>query len=290
MLVFARVVQAGTFTGAAQMLGLPKSSVSRKINQLEARLGVRLLQRTTRVVKLTELGAQYYEHCARIVNDAAEAERSISQVMDVPCGRLRISAPLETGAGELGPVITEYLKVYPQVNVELLLSNQSVDLIEGGFDLAIRAGEMADSSLVARLLGSSRMVVVASEAYLQASGEPERPEQLSEHTLVTYDFSGQRFIYRFNGPDKVELQLKGRFVANNMGVVRGAVEAGLGIGIIPQSLCRKSLQEGRLKTILNAWQLPASGLYAVYPSPRHLTPKVRSFIDFISEHMDFSAI
>lgn len=286
--IFAKVVEAGGFTAAADALGLPKSTVSRKVSQLESRLGVRLLQRTTRKVKPTELGAAYFERCARILAEAEEAERSVSQEQETPRGLLRVSAPVETGTAPLGALMAEYLELFPQVQLEMDLSNRMVDLVEEGYDIAIRAGNLPDSSLVARRLGTARFIVSASPAYLEQHGRPETPDDLKRHHCLLYGRGGQGFTFRFQGPNVLaSVHLHGRFVANNHDVLRNAAQTGLGVAIMPNNLCIQAIRDGSLVSLLNGWNLPEHGIYAVYPSPRHLTPKVRSFVDFLSERLSF---
>lgn len=286
MVVFTKVVEARTFSGAARQLGLPKSTVSRKITQLEERLGVRLLQRTTRSVTLTELGAAYYERCSRIVAEAEEAELAISQCQENPRGVLRVSAPAEMGSA-IGQWVAEYLIRYPDVRIELDLSSRYVDLVEEGYDLAIRAGTLTDSSLVARRLGRSHLVVCAAPGYLQENGTPQSPQDLKGHPCLLFGQQGRRQTLQFSGAaNNVSVSISGRLVVNNMEVVRAAALEGVGVAVLPNTLCRDAVAEGRLIPLLDGWHMAEGGVYAVYPSPRHLTPKVRSFIDFVGERFD----
>lgn len=286
MTIFVKVVESGTFTGAARALELPKSTVSRKVAALEERLGIRLLQRTTRKVSLTELGAAYFERCARVVQEAEEAERVVSHSQAAPRGRLRISAPLE-GAEWVGAAITDYIGRYPEVEVELDLTNRYVDLVEEGFDLALRGGALADSTLIARRLNTSRMVVCAAPEYLARHAEPTTPQALKGHHCLLH---GGREPFHFSGPRGIAtITLHPRFGANNLNVIRDAALAGLGITILPDTFCRRELADGRLVELLTEWSLPEGGLFAVYPSPRHLTPKVRTFLDFLTERLKQSS-
>src|SRR4051794_6644985 len=173
MLVFTRVVQAGSFTAGAAALGMPKSSVSRKVSELEERLKARLLQRTTRKLSLTDVGRIYYEHCARIVSEVEDAERAVNSLQETPRGLLRVTAP--TNFAFLGPIVSDYLKRYPEVRVDLFCTGRTVDLVEERFDVAIRAGALADSSLIARSLGSAKWLLVATPAYLKKRGRPKSP-------------------------------------------------------------------------------------------------------------------
>src|SRR5262245_50525709 len=184
MLVFARVVQAGSFTTAAAQLGMPKSTVSRKVSELEERLGSRLLQRTTRALSLTDVGRTYYDYCARIVGEIEEAERAVSSLQGTPRGLLRVTAPVNVSF--LGPIVSGFLERYSEVQIELFCTQRSVDLIEERYDLGIRAGALVDSTLIARSLGTVRWFVVATRAYLKKHGRPRSPEELKEHRCVLF--------------------------------------------------------------------------------------------------------
>ncbi|CCQ72401.1 HTH transcriptional regulator, LysR [Magnetospira sp. QH-2] len=284
MVIFARVVEAGSITGAAKMLGVPKSTVSRRLAELESRIGVRLLQRTTRSMTLTELGAAYYEHCAHIATEAEEADRLASLDQAEPRGWLRVSAPVEMGLADLGRLIGEFMAMYPQIRVQLDTSNRFVDLVQEGFDLAIRAGDLADSSLIARRLGSDRPVVCASPEYLALHGTPTHPRDLETHAAVMFGGIGDRKSFHFTkDDDPVTVVQTARLSANLIAVARDAAIVGSGIAILPGGVCRSALESGELVAVLTDWSLPETGIHAVYPSPRHLTTKVRTFIDFLAE-------
>ncbi len=288
ILLFTRVVEAGSFTGAARLLGLPKSTVSRKVAQMEARLGIRLLQRTTRSVKPTELGATHYERCARIVAEAEEAERALHQGADAPRGLLRVSAPVEMAGEFLSGLIAEFLQRHPEIEMELDLSGRFVDLVDEGFDLAIRAGQLADSTLVARRLGEDRFQVFASPGLLDIHGLPESPRDLKNRPCILYGQGNRRQTFRFAGPTGLaSVTLHGRMLVNNLHVARDIAVADLGFTLLPETMCRGELAAGKLVRVLEQWQLPETGIHAVYPSPRHLTPKVRAFIDFLSREGPF---
>lgn len=284
MRLFARVIEAGGFSAAARALGRPKSTVSRRIASLEAALNVRLLQRSTRALSLTDAGERFLAHCVRVVGEAEEAERSLTLEASEPRGLLRVTAPVETGYAVLGALAAEYAARYPRVELQLDLSNRIVDLVGEGYDLGLRAGTLPDSSLVARRLGDSVFVACAAPSYLAGRSEPTHPQQLLEHDCLVYADRAEvdRRGTRFDGPQgAVRLRLKGRISANAMGVLRDAAIAGGGVALLPESVCRRALDDGRLVRLLTDWRMPTGGIYAVYPSPRHLTPKVRSFIEFV---------
>ncbi len=282
MAVFTKVVEAGSFTGAAKALGLPKSTVSRKISQLEESLGVRLLERTTRALKLTEIGAGYYEHCARIVSEAEEANLAVSQMQATPRGRLRITAPTEFGSLYLGEAVAEYLQQYPLVQVEAELTNRVVDLIDEGFDLAIRAGSLPDSSLIARKLASEGVYICASPAYLKNRGKPQKPDDLAAHQMILAPASPHSHIKLISEQGtSANVPIRGSLQVNSLAMARDAATAGLGLVALPEMICWEDLRCGRLQVALAGWKLPGTGIYAVYPSPRHLSIKVKTFIDFL---------
>jgi len=286
MLLFAKVVNAGSFTAAARELGMPKSTLSRRISNLEAQLDSRLLHRTTRSLRLTDIGAEFYERCLRVVGEAKEAENLISRNRDEPHGLLRVTGPIEWGNTHIGTIISEYLEHYPEVQLELILTNRYVDLVAEGFDLALRAGSLEDSSMIARRLGDSRLLLCAAPSYLERHGSPQNPKELQEHSCLAYPGSDGRSILQFSSSNNLsQVEINGRLVANSMDTLRESAIAGLGIAALPSSLCHESLKSGELVEIMPEWQLPAGGIYAVYPSQRHLTLKVRSFIDFIVEHL-----
>ncbi len=286
MLLFAQVVNSGSFTAAARKLGMPKSTLSRRISNLESKMDSRLLHRTTRSLRLTDIGAEFYTHCVRVVDEAREAERLIHLNQDEPRGLLRVTGPIEWGNNYIGALVSEYLQHHPEVRLELILTNRFVDLVAEGFDLALRAGHLEDSSMIARRLGESRMLLCAAPAYLEQHGAPQNPEQLREHICLAYPGGDGRTTLQFSSSNSLsQVEINGRLVANSVTTLRDATIAGLGITALPSSLCRDALDQRLLLPIMQEWQLPVDGIYAVYPSPRHLTLKVRSFIDFIAERL-----
>lgn len=286
MAIFTKVVDTGSFTGAAKALGLPKSTVSRKITLLEESLGVRLLERTTRAVKLTEVGASYFEQCARIVSDAEEANLAVTQAQAAPRGKLRITAPTEFGALYLGPIVAAYLRQYPGVQIEVELSNRVVDLIEEGFDLAIRGGALPDSSLIARKLAAEYVCICASPSYLEEHGRPQSPEELSQHQMIFSPASPKNQLKLISDSgETVTAVIKGSLLVNNLAMAREAAAAGLGLVALPETLCWEDLRSGRLQIALDGWRLSGTGIHAVYPSPRHLSTKVKTFLDLLQEKL-----
>ncbi len=283
--VFVKVVATGSFSQAARDLGLPKSTVSRKVSQLEERLGARLLQRTTRKVALTEAGAMYHERCARILPELEDAERAITELQDVPRGLLRIAAPSRFGM--LGPLVTEFLSLHPDVKVEVVCSDRLVDLIEEGFDLAIRAGALADGSLVARrLMDSIPHFIVAAPSYIAKRGKPSEPQQLSKHDCLVFNSTREPRSWRFRrGGKQVDVQVTGRATINDFELLKQAAVAGHGVARLPAQVACPELKAGRLVRVVEDWETAEVPLSLVYPSTRHLSPKVRAFIDLARQRL-----
>lgn len=288
LFVFARVVQTGSFTSAARALDMTKSSVSRKITDLEDRIGARLLQRTTRSLNLTDVGRAYYEHCARIIAEVEEANLAVSQMQATPRGLLRISIPLAFGL--LGPVLDEYLARYPDVKLEVVATDRAVDLVDEGFDLALRAGKLADSALIARPLATIRRVVVASPQYLKRRGTPKQPEELTGHECLVFSVSSAPTEWNLSIKTKtVTVKVPARLAVNDFDILLQAAKRGLGIASLPDFLVRRDLATGKLKQVLKDWCASEVTVHAVYPSTRHLSPKVIALIDLLRERLPKAA-
>jgi DNA-binding transcriptional LysR family regulator len=284
ILVFARVVQAGSFTAAAAQLGMPKSTVSRKVSELEERLKSRLLQRTTRKLSLTDVGRIYYDYCARIVTDVEDAERAVSGLQGTPWGQLRVTAP--ANAAFLGPIVSDYLKRYPGVQLELFCTARRVDLVEERFDLAVRAGGLADSTLIASSLGRVGWFLVATPAYLKKRGRPRSPEDLKKHDYLFFGAGLDNAVLRLEKGDRsVQLALAPRMTVSENEVLHAVVAAGLGVALLPAFLCVEDLRAHRLERVLRDWTAPSTPVHVVYPSARHVSPKVKTFVDHLHERM-----
>ncbi|HET6281386.1 MAG TPA: LysR family transcriptional regulator [Polyangia bacterium] len=284
ILVFARVVQAGSFTAAAAQLGMPKSSVSRKVAELEERLKSRLLQRTTRKLSLTDVGRTYYEYCARIVGEVEDAERAVSSLQELPRGLLRVTAPIN--AKFLGPIVSGFLKRYPEVRLELFCTGRAVDLVEERFDIGMRAGPLADSTLIARSLGSVAWFLVATPAYLKKRGRPKSPEDLKQHDCLFFGSGRDTMDLRLqNGDKSVHVTLAARMIVSDLDILAAATTAGLGIALLPAFGCVDDIRARRLERVLRDWNTPSTPVQLVYPSTRHLSPKVKSFVDHVQSQM-----
>lgn len=279
---FASVVENGSFTAAAQALGQTKSAVSKQIAGLEERLGARLLNRTTRRMSPTEVGLAFYERCRRIIAELEEAERAVTELHAEPRGTLRVNAPMSFGARHLASAIADFMILYPDINVMLDLNDRLVDVVEEGYDVAIRITNLPDSSLIARKLAPFRRAICASPAYWEKHGQPEKPEDLRRHQclLYTYLLSGDE--WNFIGEEgKISVRVNGRFKANNGGALLSAARKGLGVLNTPTFIAHEDLRSGRLEPVLMDYSDVIASIYAIYPHNRQLTTKVRLFIDFL---------
>jgi len=284
ILIFTRVVDARSFTAAARGLGMPKSNVSRRVAQLEDRLGVRLLQRTTRKLNLTDAGRSYYEYGIRIVAEVEEAEQAVTRLQATPKGQLRITAPVEFGMNFLGRAVAEFMQRYPEVAVETELTDRKVDMIEEGFDVAIRIGSLADSSLIARRIGMISRILCASPDYLITHPPPRHPRELSRHNCILW--LNPEIRWAFQGPEgETVVPVNGRLKANNISFMRDAAIQGLGVALLPTILCCQALSAGDLVALLPDYRPVDAGIYAIYPSRRHLASKIRLFVNFLSERL-----
>ena len=280
--VFVRVVADGGFTAAAASLGVSKSFVSRQLGALEDRLGARLLNRTTRKLTLTDVGSGFYDRCRRILDELTEAEGTVTSLQTSPRGTLRVALPMSFGVEHVTPEIARFLERHPDLHVEMDLSDRRVDLLGEGFDLAIRIGALSDSSMIARKLASSCMVLVASPAYLDAPGRPTRAAELRQHACLQYTYSPTGQSWRFTeGGHEVTVTGEGRVTANNGEALREMAKAGQGIARLPDFIVNASLADGSLERVLP--DTSESGtIWAVYPHNRHLSAKVRLFVEFLA--------
>jgi DNA-binding transcriptional LysR family regulator len=284
MEVFARVVEAGSFAGAAERLGLSRGAASKHIMQLEARIGVQLLNRTTRRLSLTEEGRAYYERCLRILADVEEAEREAGEATGKPRGTLRLSAPVSFGLLHLGSAVHEFAQINPAVRVELSLDDRVADLVKEGFDAAIRIGRLADSSLVGRRLCGTRLVVAAAPGYWHERGKPAAPAALAGHACLHYTLQSGGAEWRFrdrSGGEHV-VRAAGPLAANNGDVLRAAALAGAGVALLPDFIIGPDLQSGALESVLDEYAAPKFGVHVVYPPSRQVPLKLRAWVDFLA--------
>ncbi len=287
MFYFAEVVEQGSFAAAGRVLGLPKSRLSRRVAELETRLGVRLLQRTTRKLSLTEVGEVYFRHCAAMRNEASAADEAVLRVQTEPRGTVRVTCPITLAQGVLGEMLPRFLAEHPQVRIEMEVTNRVVDLVEEGVDVALRVRSTLDgsASLVVKRLSTSTGLLVASPAQLVRQGQPERATDLQRLDTVAMSAVDGRAILRLVGPDDGEFiwHHRPRFVADDLLTLKYAVLQGIGASLLPDYMCAAELAEGRLALVLPGWSMPPSLVHAVFPSRRGLVPAVRRFLDFLGE-------
>jgi len=286
---FARVVELGSFTAAAKQLGLPKSSVSRTVSRLEEELGVRLLQRTTRTLHLTEAGQAYYERARAALASLEEAASAATNLSAEPRGTVRVAAPADIGIMNLGEVVSRFVRKYPLVHVEVSLSSRFVDLVAEGFDLALRAGKMADSSLVARRIGNDSLGLFASPAYLRRRGRPKTLAELANHDCVLFRGMHGKSEWTLNGPRGEEsVTVRGPLNADEMAFVMQSVSAGVGIGLLPIIAVRLAASRGKLPMpvrLMPEYSLAGGSFNIVSPSARFQSASVTALRDFLAAEL-----
>ncbi|RQR25769.1 LysR family transcriptional regulator [Burkholderia sp. Bp9142] len=281
MKVFVRAVEAGSISSAANELNMSPQLAGKQIRALEEGLGIKLLSRTTRRQSLTDSGQLFYERAKSILAEMEAAEALMAETRAEPRGRLRISAPITFGSHGLAPEIPEYLSQHPEVSVDLNLSNRTVDLVEEGFDVVFRTGDLPDSSLIARRLGWYRLVLCAAPDYIRSAGKLRSPEDLANHECLVFSHTVLRTQWTFDGPDgRVSVPIKGRFSTNSGEALRSTAVAGMGILLQPYELVADEIAAGRLVRLLPEYEPPARALHALYASDRQMTPKLRSFLEF----------
>ncbi|MDQ0081548.1 DNA-binding transcriptional LysR family regulator [Variovorax boronicumulans] len=286
--VFRTTAAAGSFAGAARQMGLSAAAISKNIAELEAYLKVRLINRTTRQMSLTEAGAAYFERLSRILDELTEADAALAPMGSSPGGVLRVSAPLTFALTSLSPAIPEFMKRYPNLRLELNLQDSRSDIIGEGYDLAIRGSDrLEDSSLVARKLMTMTHVLCGAPGYFASAGRPAQPEDLKAHECVQFTLSGHANKWTFSRAGRsVVVPIDGRYKVSSSIAVRDALLAGFGLSLIPRIYVESELASGRLQAALEDWEADRTPIYAVYPS-RHLAAKTRAFVDFLVER--FSA-
>ncbi|MFL9924186.1 LysR family transcriptional regulator [Herbaspirillum lusitanum] len=285
MRMFRRVVEAGGFSAAADTLNISHTIVSRQVRQLEETLGAQLLNRTTRRFSLTEIGAGYYRRCVDILEQVDEAARQVAQHQERPSGLLRINAPMAFGTLELPQWLPQFMQHYPELHIDLVCNDRFVDLIAEEFDVGLRiTRKLPDSSLIAKRLCTSDMLLVAAPAYLQRWGTPQHPQDLMQHNYLAYSLALQSTELSFaDAAGQLQtVQMRGSMQANNGDIVCAAVKAGIGITASASFVVHEAVARGEMVVLLPGYQLQPRELYAVYPQSRHLSPKVRAFVDFVA--------
>ncbi|HET7594883.1 MAG TPA: LysR family transcriptional regulator [Stellaceae bacterium] len=285
MTAFVQVVDHGNFSAAAKRLELSPAMVTSHVQALEKRLGIQLLNRTTRTVSVTEAGRAFSERCIQILAEVEEAETAASDLHSTPRGTVRLNSSVAL-ARLVTPLIADYVAIYPDVSFELIMTDRMVDLVEEGFDLALRSGPLPDSTLIARRLGLGRKILCASPTYLAHHGTPQHPSDLAEHNCLTYVNSFLDHHWRFTGPDgEHEVDVSGNLRTNSIEGMRAAALAGLGICLMPAMSIGPDVTAGRLVRLLPEFRTTEAIIQAVYPASRHLSLKVRTFLDFLVERM-----
>lgn len=289
LLYFAEVVDRGGFAAAGRALSIPKSRLSRRVAELEARLGVRLLQRTTRKLSLTAVGEQYHRHCAAMRENALAADDAVAHAQSAPRGQIRVACPVTLAQTILGSILPAFLARYPQVSVDMRISNRAVDLIEEGFDVALRVRPTLEDSgsLVVKNFGATQTLLLASPDLLQKQGQPRVVQDLARLDTVSMSASNGRASWSLIGPDggTHEFEHIPRYIADDLLTLKFALLAGTGMGILPDYMCQDELRAGQLVQLLPGWA-PRPGIFhAVFPSRRGLVPAVRKFLDFLDEHL-----
>lgn len=285
MLVFTKVAKAGSFASAAKELGLSRAMATKHVMQLENNLGIRLLNRTTRNLNLTEVGMVYLDRCLQILDDIDETEIAVTRLQTEPRGTLKVNATPFFGAYHLAPAIAAYSELYPDVNVELVLQAGTVDLIEEGFDLAIQLDELRDSSLIARKLGGSQRVVCGSPDFFKKHGTPKTPDDLRKYNcLVNYSLAPRdQWSFTLTGGEQALVKVSGNMQANSADALRMAAISGLGLVMLPTYMVGLDIRKGRLQTVLSDCNPAGLEIHAVYPHRKHLSAKVRTFVDFLHD-------
>jgi DNA-binding transcriptional LysR family regulator len=281
MAIFAKVVESASFAATARHFDMSPAMVSKHVSTLEERLGVRLLNRTTRRVSATEVGQDYYERCLRILSDLEDADRAAGDLQTAPRGLLRVTTSVSFGARQLAPLVAEYLAAYPDVSIELSLHDHYIDLLQERIDLAIRLGTLSDSSLIARKLCAVEMILCASPGYLKANGTPREPRDLVKHSCLTHTASRVWTFTDRNGKDEV-VRVSGRLSANGGDALLALAVKDAGIALAPDYLVGDDLTAGRLVRLLPDYTTRDTPVYAVYPHSQYLSAKTRTFIDFLA--------
>ncbi len=289
MLFFAEVVERGGFAAAGRTLGVPKSRLSRRVAELEGRLGVRLLQRTTRRLSLTDVGAQYLRHCVAVREEAEAAADVVALVHSEPRGTLRVSCPVTLAQTVVGALLPRFMALYPLVRVEMQVSNRAVNLVEEGIDVALRVRPTLEDSgsLVIKPLGISQGLLVGSPAQLARQGRPATPQDLARLDTLSMAVNDGRAAVRLFGPDGAthEWAHQPRLVADDLLTLKFAVLSGIGVGVLPDYMCRAEIQARLLVPVLPGWNPAPGRVHAVFASRRGLAPAVRRFLDFLGEHI-----
>ena len=284
--MFVAVVETGSFAGAARRMGVSSGQASKLVSALERELGVQLLKRTTRALAVTEVGQAYFERMKLLLDELESLDNSVRNLASAPGGRLRLTAPLSFGQLRLVPLLLEFMGAYPDIQLDVDLSDNLRQLVDDGFDLAIRVGNPADSSLIARKLCDVRVMPVAAPAYLARHGVLEHPDQLLQHTCIIDSNFRDPTSWRFRSAESgqtLTVAVSGTFRISNGEACLAAAEAGLGVALVPDFIAHDALQRGSVRRLLEGWDDRPFGVYAIYPPARHLARKVRALVDYLAD-------
>lgn len=284
MRIFAEVANAGSFSSAARRMGLTRSAVSKSVANLEKSLGARLLNRSTRHLSMTEIGAAYAEHCKRIQQESELASQLVDSLHATPRGTLRVAASVAFGTLHLAPALSDFLNRYPDIDMDMTIIDRPVDLAEEGYDVVVRVCETPPENMVARQIAPAGSRLCATPGYFERFGTPERPEDLARHNCLDYIHSGDQGMWRFTGPaGEIAVPVSGRLRINDDDALSQAVLGGLGLALLPTFLIGRDLQAGRLKAVLSEYIPISRHIYAIYLPTRHLPLKVRAFVEFLHD-------
>ena len=289
--VFIAVADSAGFSSAGRELGISKSAVSKRITQLEDQLGARLFHRTTRKLSLTEAGERFYEYAAQANRSAQQAEDAVHELQGEPRGVLKVQLPMTLGQMHITPLIPEFLKQYPHLQIDLIMDDRHINLIEQGYDLAVRAGDMEDSNLIARILAPLHSVVCVSPDYLQTFYQQhqqalDHPVLLEKANCLTYSYSRNADIWQFDlGEQNYKVKVKGNYRVNNSASLKQGLIAGMGVARLPTFIAGESIKKGELVALFQDYTMPSKSLYAVYPERQYLPTKVRVFLDYLIKHL-----
>jgi DNA-binding transcriptional LysR family regulator len=294
IVIFVKIVEVGSFIGAARALDMPKSTISAKLTSLEKRLGVTLIRRTTRKLHITDGGEAYYNQCLKALAQIMAAEEQVTQNQSAPHGQLRLTAPVELGAAILPPVIEEFSRIYPDVNLDIILTDRAVDLVEEGIDIGIRAGHLRDSSLISKRLGTIYFAPFASAKYLRRNKEPKTPKDLEGHCVITFSPLGSEEWQLVSQREKQTVQIKKRLVTNDLHLIKALTVSGMGISLIPTFLCYQEAKTGKLIRVLENWRSETRPVHFVYPAQKYVSPKIKAFIDvatgLLKKHLEITEL
>lgn len=286
MMVFLNVAEQGSFTGAANKIGLPKSNISRKISRLEEKLAVKLIERSTRSLHLTEIGQVYLQHCQRIYEEMQNAHQCVENLAGTPKGKIKLCTSVGAGQGLLAKPLAKFYQQYQEIEIDLKLTNRRVDIVEEGFDVAVRIGESPDSSLISKKLATVKLALFASDTYLAKYDKITTPEQIALHQCMFMSSVSAKAVWGFycDGKER-NISFKPRFSADDFNVLKTMVVNHCGIGLFPDYLCIDELNQGLLTRVLPNWCGRTIDIYAIYPSRKGITPKIRVLLDFLAEQL-----